>query len=172
MAHRWRSERAHYFSHRRHRLAALNIDHRWTAHWAPDWSGPTLPPYVIAALSEKAGDLIGVDVPGWTMEQVTIGESARRPGSAGVDVGGTVGYGLWAITSPFANGILARHRWGYSEMLNPVRNAVAMAEIYATQGIGAWYGTGYVTSTDAHYRGHFDLRLVLDGRSLRQALHR
>jgi len=101
---------------------------------------------------------------------MTKGESARRPGAAGVDVGGTVGYGLWAITSPFANGILARWGWSYEDMLNPVRNAVAMAEIYAAQGIGAWYGDGFVTHRDLHYRGRFDLRLVLGGLTFRRAL--
>lgn len=168
----WERHRAAFHRYQRDQLAELDINHRWAAHWAPDYSGPTLPPYVIAALAEKAGDLIGVDVPGWTMEQMTIGESGRRPGSAGVDVGGTYGMGLWAITSPFADSILARWGWGYDDMRNPVRCAVAMAEIYAAQGLGAWYGDGFVTSSDAHYRGRFDLRLVLGGISLRQALRR
>jgi hypothetical protein len=105
------------------------------------------------------------------MEQMTIGESGRRPGSAGVDPGGrSVGYGLWAITSPFSNWVLAKHGWGYRDMFNPVRNAVAMAEIYGAQGLGAWYGDGFVTNRNAHYRGRFDIRLVLGGLSFRRAL--
>ncbi len=168
--HRWEVDRAAFYRHRRAMLAAWSIDYRWPAHWAPDWSGPTLPPYVIAALAEKAGETLGVDVPGWTMEQMTIGESGRRPGSAAVDPGGTRGYGLWAVTWPFSDPIIAKYGWSYDDMWNPVRNAVAMAEIYARQGLGAWYGNGYVTSTNAHYRGHFDLRLVLGGLTLRQAL--
>jgi hypothetical protein len=152
------------------RLATSNINHRWAPHWAPDYSGPKLPPYVIAALAEQAGDALGVDVPGWTMAQMTIGESGGRPGSAGVDIGGTVGYGMWAITSPFANAILAKHGWSYEDMWNPVRNSMAMAEIYASQGLGAWYGDGFVTDRDAHYRGKLDLSRVLGGLSYRRAL--
>lgn len=149
-------------------LAAHDIDHRWAPHWAPDWGGPTLPPYVIAALAERAGKLVGTDVPGWTMEQVSIGESGRRPGSAGADIGGTRGYGLWAITWPYADTILARHGWTYEDMLDPADNAIAMAEIYKAQGIGAWYGTSHVTDRDRHYRRRFNLSSVLGGRSLRQ----
>jgi hypothetical protein len=167
----WRRDRHRYRQHRRRQLARLNINHVWAAHWAPDYSGPTLRPYVIAALAEKAGDTLGIDIPGWTMEQMTIGESGRRPGSAGVDPGGrSVGYGLWAITSPFSNWVLAKHGWGYRDMFNPVRNAVAMAEIYGAQGLGAWYGDGFVTNRNAHYRGRFDIRLVLGGLSFRRAL--
>lgn len=166
----WRADRQRFYAHRRSQLAALNIDHRWAPHWAPDWSGPTLPPYLIAALAEEAGKVVGVDVPGWTMEQVTEGESTRRPGSAAVDIGGTKGYGLWAITWPFANDILARYGWSYEEMWNPVPNAIVMAEIFARQGIRAWYGIRFVTDWNRHYRGDFDLRLVLGGKTLRQVI--
>lgn len=126
--------------------------------------------YVLAALAEKAGDALEVDVPGWTMAQMTIGESGSRPGSAGVDPGGaSAGYGLWAITTPFSDDIVAP-LGGYAEMLNPVNNAAAMTAIYARQGLGAWYGDSYVTSTSAHYEGRFDLRLVLGGLSFREAI--
>lgn len=170
MKRAWGRDRERYFAHRRERLEALSIDHRWTPHWAPDWSGPRLPPWLIAALAEEAGDAVGVDVPGWTMEQVTRGESIGRPGSAAVDVGGTYGVGLWAITWPFADPILARYGWTYEDMFNPARNSIVMAEIYGRQGIGAWYGTRYVTDWDRHYRGRFDLRLVLGGKTLRQVV--
>jgi hypothetical protein len=125
---------------------------------------------VIAALAERAGEVVGVDVPGWTMEQVTVGESGRRPGSAGHDLGGTDGYGLFAITRPFADSILAKWGWSYEGMWNPAFNAIAMAEIYKAQGIGAWYGVSHVTDWSRHYRGRFDLRLVLGGRTLRQVV--
>jgi hypothetical protein len=68
-----------------------NINHRYSPHWAPDYSGATLPSYVVAALAEAAG------APGRTMEQVTRGESGAhrkgtaRPGAAGGDAGGTRG---------------------------------------------------------------------------------
>lgn len=166
----WRADRRRFFHHRGAQLAELNIDHRWAAHWAPDWSGPTLPPYEIAALAEEAGKVVGVDVPGWTMEQVTEGESTRRPGSAAVDVGGTVGWGLWAITDPFANALLAKHGWTYEDMLDPVPNAIIMAEMYGERGIAPWYGIRFVTCWSCHYRGRFDLRLVLGGKTLRQAM--
>lgn len=149
-------------------LARDDIAHDWAPHWAPDYGGPTLPPYVIAALAEKAGKVVGVDVPGWTMEQVSIGESGRRPGSAGVDVGGTRGYGLVAITWPYADPILARYGWSYEDMWNPAKNLIVAAVMYGERGFAPWYGTSHVTSWDRHYRGRFDLRLVLGGRTLRR----
>lgn len=165
----WRRDRATFYRHRR-AILEQDINHVWDAHWAPDWSGPTLPLHVIAALAERAGDYVGVNVPGWTMAEVTIGESSRRPGSAGLDVGGTRGYGLWAITWPFADAILAKYRWIYEDMWNPVKCAIVMAEIFRLQGLAAWYGDGFVTDSDRHYRGHFDLRRVLGGLTFAQAL--
>jgi hypothetical protein len=169
----WRRDRRHFEKHRAAELAARNIDHRWESAWFPStqWEAlPQLPPYVIAALAEKAGDYVGVDVPGWTMEQVTEGESDRKPGSAGHDVGGTDGYGAWAITDPFANEYLGRHGWTYADMWNPVRNAVVMAEMFADRGTAPWYGTSHVTDWSRHYRGRFDLRLVLGGETFREAV--
>lgn len=54
----------------------------------PTNGGRTLPADVIAALAESAGRTLGVDVPGETMEQVTIGESSQEPGSHGFDPNG------------------------------------------------------------------------------------
>jgi hypothetical protein len=178
MLEAWRRARHRYRQYRHRQLARLNINHRWAAHWAPDYSGPTLPPFVIAALAEKAGDALGIDVPGWTMAQMTIGESGRRPGSAGVDPGGrTRGYGMWAVTTGFRFNDLMVARYDrapgpprYEAMWNPVKNSAVMAEIYGAQGLGAWYGDGFVTSRNAHYRGRFDIRLVLGGLSFRRAL--
>ncbi|HEY6731920.1 MAG TPA: hypothetical protein VI039_12970 [Solirubrobacterales bacterium] len=175
MLERWRAERRVYFRHRQAKLAALNINRVWgPALWAPDYSTPPgsqLPPYVIAALAEETGDVLGVDVPGWTMAQMTQGESIRRPASAAVDAGGSVGYGLHAITRPFNDDLLARFGWSYEpDMWNPVRNTVIMALIYGRQGLAAWYGDGHLTCRDCHYRGRFDLSLVLGGKSLAQAI--
>jgi hypothetical protein len=164
MKHRWRSARAAYFAHRGEMLRR-DINHVWAAHWAPDYSGPTIPFNVAAALFEAAG------MPGVTMAQVGEGESGLRPGSAGVDAGGTVGYGILAVTSPFADSIVAKYG-GYKAMLNPVKNAAAAGEIYRSQGLGAWYGTGFVTSPDAHYHGRLDLSAVLGGDSFLRALQR
>jgi hypothetical protein len=155
--------RARHEQERRERRR--NINHVWDAHWAPDYSGPTLPFNVAAALFEAAG------MPGVTMAQMARGESGLRPGSAGVDAGGTVGYGILAVTSPFADSIVAKYG-GYDQMLNPVKNAAAAAEIFRSNGIGAWYGTAYVTSTNAHYHGRLDLSAVLGGDSFRRALQR
>ncbi len=106
------------------------------------------------------------------MAQIGMGESGLRPGSAGVDPGGiTVGYGILAVTSPFADAIVAKYG-GYDQMLNPVKDAAAAGEIYRAQGIGAWYGTRFVTGSDLHYRGRLDLTRFLGGLTYRQALWR
>lgn len=165
MQENWNRRRAAFYRYRR-AILAQDINHVWAAHWAPDYSGPTLPFHVAAALFEAAG------MPGVTMAQMAQGESGLRPGSAGVDPGGsTVGYGILAVTSPFANSIVAKYG-GYGQMLNPVKNAAAASEIYHAQGIGAWYGTGFVTGSNLHYHGHLDLSRVLGGESFRSALHR
>ena len=43
------------------------------------------------------------------------------------------------------------------QMLNPIKNALVMAEIYQRQGIQAWYGTKYVTNWNEHYTGRLPL---------------
>ena len=119
--------------------------------------GRTLPADVIAALAESAGRTLGVDVPGETMAQVTIGESSQEPGSHGFDPNGvTQGYGLWSITTVYNDDLVAPFG-GYGQMLNPIKNALVMAEIYRRQGIGAWYGTKYVTNWNQHYTGRLPL---------------
>ncbi len=180
IARRWERDKRRYNQHRHRQLARHNINHQWQGAFYPSsaWEElPQLPPYVIAALAEKAGDVLGVDVPGWTMAQMTIGESYRKPGSAGVDPGGTRGFGLWAVTTGFSfndelvarfDGVSGPPR--YEAMWNPVKNSAAMALILGSQGTGAWYGDRGVTCWDCHYRGHFDLRLVLGGLSFRKAL--
>jgi hypothetical protein len=175
MQNRWGRDRLRYGRHRHVQLRLADINRVWGPPiWAPDWSTPPgsqLPPYVIAALAEKTGDLLGIDVPGWTMAQMTQGESIRRPASAGVDPGGTIGVGLHAITTTFNDHHLARFGWSYMpDMWNPVRNTVIMALGYEENGLGGWYGNDYVTCWDCHYRGRFDLRLVLNGLTLRQAI--
>lgn len=161
----WGRRRAAFYNYRR-AILAQNINHIWAAHWAPDFDGPSLRFQVAAALFEAAG------MPGVTMAQIGKGESGLRPGSAGVDPGGsTVGYGILAVTSPFADAIVAKYG-GYNQMLNPVRDAAAAAEIYRAQGIGAWYGTRFVTGANLHYKGDLDLTRFLGGLTYRQALHR
>ena len=135
-----------------------------SADWAaqinqlyPINGGRTLPADVIAALAESAGRTLGVDVPGETMAQVTIGESSQEPGSHGFDPNGiTQGYGLWSITTVY-NDDLVSALGGYGQMLNPIKNALVMAEIYRRQGIGGWYGTRYVTNWNEHYTGRLAL---------------
>jgi hypothetical protein len=107
-----------------------------------------MPVDAIAELAEFFG------MPGITMAQVAHGESGYRPGSAGVDPGGTKGYGLWAITSPFNNSWVAPFG-GYEGMWNPIANAIVAAKAYAGRGLAPWYGTHYVTDTNAHWGGDF-----------------
>lgn len=133
---------------------------RYEAHWAPDYGGYAMPPRDIAKLAEWAG---GGRVPGWTMQQVTEGESGGRPGSAGVDPGGTKGYGLWAITSPFANSLVSPYG-GYEAMWNPVLNALVMAKMYPTgwSGGSPWYGTSHVSDYNKHYTGKLQRGGIVD----------
>lgn len=125
-------------------------DHLWAPHQSPDYSGPTMPFNKIAELAEWAGH---GRVPGVTMAQVTKGESGSRPGAWGIDPGGTRGYGLWAITTGVGNDAMINALGGSKAMLNPIVNAEAMAKIYGSSGLGAWFGTGSVTSPSAHYTG-------------------
>ena len=117
-----------------------------------DWGGPSLPFNTIASLAEAAGDSLGINVPGITMAQMTEGESGGRPGATGIDPGGTKGLGLWMITTGYNDELIAKYG-GEQQMLNPVKNALAMAEIYGSQGQGAWYGDGGVTDRNAHWTG-------------------
>lgn len=131
--------------------ALAKYNQRYEPHWAPDYGGYVMPPDAIAALAEWAGK---GRVPGWTMQQLTEGESGGRPGSAGVDPGGTKGYGLYAVTSPF-NDALVKKYGGYPGMWNPVNASMAMAEIYPTgwHGGSPWYGDSHISDFDKHYTG-------------------
>lgn len=154
-----------------------SINHVWAEHNSADgdWGGPTLPSYVVAALAEAAGKAEGIDVPGVTMEQATRGESgsgsknSARPGATGVDPGGTKGLGLWMITTGFNDALIA-NLGGQTAMRNPVPNAAAMARIFASSGLGAWYGTGSVTGSNLHYTGNYDIRDSLGGATFKEAL--
>jgi hypothetical protein len=110
----------------------------------------------VAALAEWAG---GGQVPGITMAQVCQGEGGMRPGSMGDDNGDGQpdGYGLWAITRPWGDGLVEKYG-GYPGMLNPVSNALVMVEMYKSSTNlfgpgGTWHGSGHVTDTDSHYNG-------------------
>jgi len=123
-------------------------NHLYQEHQSPDYSGETMPFNKIAELAEFMG------TPGVTMAQVTKGESGMRPGASGVDPGGaSKGWGLWAITTGVGNDSMINQLGGGPAMLNPITNAIAMQKIYEGSGLGAWYGTGFVTSSNSHYRG-------------------
>lgn len=116
---------------------------------SPEWFAlPTMPFNAVAALAEWAGK---GRVPGVTMAQVSQGEGNMRPGSRSSDNG----WGLWGITSPFADSFGVDKYGGYPGMLNPVSNALVMAAMYPTGWAGGspWFGTGHVTGYNQHYSG-------------------
>lgn len=100
----------------------------------------------VARLAESVG------LPGITFAQIAQGESSLDPKAIGNDPGGTRGLGLWQITTGFNDDIIARFG-GPQAMFNPYNNALAAKAIYDRQGIGAWYGTGFVTGNNLHYSG-------------------
>ncbi len=110
------------------------------------WGGTVLPFNVVAALAQAAG------MPGVTFAQIAKGESGMRPGATGIDPGGTKGLGLWMITTGYNDDLIAQFG-GEAQMRNPVKNALAAKKIYDRQGVGAWYGTGFVTDFNKPYRG-------------------
>jgi cell wall-associated NlpC family hydrolase len=99
-----------------------------------------------AALAESVG------LPGRAFGQLARGESTLRVNAVGHDPGGTLGLGLWQITTGFNDDIIARYG-GREAMFIPSVNAMAAKAIYDRQGIGAWYGTGYLTDPQAHFTG-------------------
>lgn len=136
---------------------------------------PTLPGYVFGALAEAAGRHYGVDVPGRAMMQMVLGEGGTsnggKPGSQGTDPGGaSKGYGPWALTTNVGNEKLAASLGGFKKQNNPVLNAAAMAQVFKTNGLGAWYGQKYVTDPNADWRGSYQLRNALGGDSYNTAL--
>jgi phage-related protein len=133
-------------------------DHVYAEHNSADgdWGGEQLAPNVVAAIAEWAG------LPGVTFAQIAHGESNYRPGATGIDPGGTKGLGLWMITTYYNDALIAKYG-GQKAMLNPIINAMAAKEIYDTQGIGAWYGTTYLTDPNAHYQGKIPTRRARGG---------
>ena len=101
----------------------------------------------VAALAESVG------LPGKTFAQIAKGESGYQVGAVGHDPGGTKGLGLWQITTKYNDDIIAKHGGAKKLLTDPVANARAAKDIYDRQGIKAWYGTKYVTSPNAHYKG-------------------
>jgi hypothetical protein len=93
-----------------------------------------------------------VGLPGITFAQIAKGESGFIPTAIGHDPGGTTGYGLWQITSGYNDEIIAKYG-GPEGILVPRNNAMAAKDIYDTAGIGAWYGTRYMTGSNLHYKG-------------------
>jgi len=86
-------------------------------------------------------------LPGKTFAQIAHGESNFYPGIFGVDPGGTIGRGLWAITSGVGNDAMINRYGGPGAMFNPLVNAKVAKEIYEGAGrtISPWYGTKFVT---------------------------
>jgi hypothetical protein len=100
----------------------------------------------VARLAESVG------LPGVTFAQIAKGESGFNPRAIGHDPGGTIGLGLWQITTKYNDDIIARFG-GRNAMLNAQTNALAAKAIYDRAGIGAWYGTRYMTAPNLHYQG-------------------
>lgn len=100
----------------------------------------------VAALAESVG------LPGVTFAQIAKGESGLRPKAIGHDPGGTIGIGLWQITTKYNDDIIEQFG-GREALLDPHTNAIAAKAIYDRQGIGAWYGTKYITGDNLHYHG-------------------
>lgn len=113
-----------------------------------DWGGPSMPFNVAAQIAEWAG------LPGVTFAQIGKGESNLRPGATGIDPGGTKGLGWLMVTTGYNDALIAKYG-GQGAMLNPFINAKAAKEIYDSNGIGAWYGTQYMTGTNLHYNGGY-----------------
>ena len=131
--------------------ALQKYNHRYKGAMFPSeaWSNLYQMPFsAVAALAEWAGS---GKVPGVTMAQVSEGEGNLRPGSRSSDNG----WGLWGITSPFADGYGVSGLGGYPGMLNPVSNAIVMSRMYPSgwSGGSPWYGTGNVTGYNQHYSG-------------------
>jgi len=131
--------------------ALQRYNHRYPGAMFPSaaWNALFQMPFShVAALAEWAGN---GKVPGITMAQVSEGEGNLRPGSRSSDNG----WGLWGITSPFADSYGVDEFGGYPGMLNPVSNAIVMSRMYPAgwSGGSPWYGTGHVTGYNQHYRG-------------------
>lgn len=84
-------------------------------------------------------------LPGRLFGQIAHGESDFYPGVYGIDPGGTIGRGLWQITSGVGNDEMIAKYGGPQAMFNPLINAEVAKQIYDSAGIGAWYGTKFVT---------------------------
>lgn len=126
--------------------AKLNaINHMYAANGSDQFS-----PDFTAQLAETGG------LPGVTFSQIAHGESDYKPGALepveSIGVGGVPvrGWGMWQMTTGVGNDALINKYGGTRQMFNPVRNMLATRDLYHTQGIGAWHGTRYMTSTNAH----------------------
>lgn len=109
-------------------------------------TGGTMTFNQVARLAESVG------LPGIAFAQIAKGESGFQPGAVGHDPGGTQGLGLWQITTGYNDDIIKRFG-GRQAMFNAHTNALAAKAIYDRAGIGAWYGTRYLTDPTAHFQG-------------------
>ena len=131
--------------------------------------GIELPSYVIAALAQAAGQTVGASIPGETMYQVDEGEGSQHPGIVqSTPTEHDRGFGLWQITdlsgadpdptTATRTPLISQYGWHFEpDMLNPIKNAIAMGLLYQGSGIGAWYGTSNVTNWHANYSGSLPL---------------
>jgi Transglycosylase SLT domain len=110
------------------------------------FSGGKLSFNSVARLAESVG------LPGVTFAQIAKGESGFNPRAVGHDPGGTQGLGLWQITTGYNDDIIKQFG-GRGAMFNPRTNALAAKAIYDRAGIGAWYGTKYMTGSNLHFQG-------------------
>ena len=118
------------------------FNHRFPKHSLFELDGKTrFSEALVARIAAWAG------LPGRLFGQIAHGESNFYPGIYGVDPGGTIGRGLWAITSGVGNDEMIARYGGPPQMFNPLVNAQVAKEIYdgAGQSISPWYGTKYVT---------------------------
>lgn len=138
-------------------------NHQYPKHLT-NTPGATIPPGDIAKIAQWAG------MPGWTMSQISHGESSYMPGivewpperGTGPIPTGAQGYGLWQITyarHPGSTG-LPVFPPNPNLMLNPLINAKAAKNLYDSRGVGQWYGKGFMTNANMPYTG----RLASGGR--------
>jgi len=105
-----------------------------------------------AAAVEKIANWAKLPTPMFTL--IAKGESSFQPGALGHDPGGTLGYGLWQITTSYSDSDVAYANKGkidYNQMFNPLKNALASKHKYEgassktpnTPGF-PWYGTKFL----------------------------
>lgn len=113
-------------------------------HTFPQNSSQTISFNQAAMLAEKAG------LPGVTYAQIAQGESGLRPGAVSSDGG----YGLWQMT-PRVQSASTVSAWNkIGSYFNPWNNALQAKHLAGSgTGVSNYYGTGFMTDPNAHYKG-------------------